>query len=153
MLNIELLIASIIIGSIRKSAPFKEFCIKKFKKCDKNITKRLDNSNLFSMELVGMQKSTVMVLNLNSDNMSTEQVISEATIRTVDKVFAKLQKEYDVFKPKSPLFQVEKKLCTAKIGMKEGLEGKEKFEVLEQGVNKEGRTVYKKILTILYFYS
>jgi len=107
-----------------------------------------DNSNLFSMELVGMQKSTVIVLNLNSDNMTTAQIISEATIRTVDKVFAKLQKEYDVFKPKSPLFQVEKKLCTAKIGMKEGLEGGEKFEILEQQIDKDGLTIYKAVGTI-----
>ena len=107
-----------------------------------------DNSDLYSMELVGMQKSTVMVLNLKSGNMTEEQIISEATIRTVDKVFAKLQKEYDVFKPKSPLFQVEKKLCTAKIGMKEGLEGGEKFEVLEQLVDETGLTTYKKVGTI-----
>ena len=58
--------------------------------------------------------------------------------------------EYDVFKPKTPLAQVEKKgkLCTAKIGLKEGLKGKEKFEVLEQFTNKEGLTEYKSIGTI-----
>ena len=49
MLNIELLIANIIIDSIKMSSPLKELCIKKFKKCDKNITKRLDNSNLFRL--------------------------------------------------------------------------------------------------------
>ena len=55
-----------------------------------------------------------------------------------------------MFKPKTPLAQVENKgkLCTAKIGLKEGLEGGEKFSVLEQFTNKEGLTEYKKIGTI-----
>jgi hypothetical protein len=109
-----------------------------------------ENSDLYSMEFVGMEKATVMVLNLKAENLTTEQIISEATIRTGNKVFAKLQKEYDVFKPKTPLAQVENKgkLCTAKIGLKEGLKGKEKFEVLEQFTNKEGLTEYKSIGTI-----
>jgi hypothetical protein len=118
---------------------------------DKKIKKDLfDNTDLFSMEFVGMQKATVMVLNLKAENLTTQQIISEATIRTDNKVFAKLQKEYDVFKPKTPLAQVENKgkLCTAKIGLKEGLTGKEKFAVLEQFTNKEGLTEYKSIGTI-----
>ena len=109
-----------------------------------------DNSDLYTMEFVGMEKATVMVLNLKAENLTTQQIISEATIRTGNKVFAKLQKEYDVFKPKTPLAQVENKgkLCTAKIGLKEGLEGGEKFDLLEQFVNKEGLTGYKSIGTI-----
>ena len=109
-----------------------------------------DNTDLFSMEFVGMEKATVIVLNLKAENLTTEQIIGEATVRTKNKVFAKLQKEYDVFKPKTPLTQVENKgkLCTAKIGLKEGLTGKEKFDVLEQYTNKEGLTEYKSIGTI-----
>ncbi len=109
-----------------------------------------ENSDLYSMEFVGMEKATVVVFNLKAENLTTEQIIGEATVRTGNKVFAKLQKTYDVFKPKTPLAQVEKKgkLCTAKVGLKEGLEGNEKFEVLEQFTNKEGLTEYKSIGTI-----
>jgi hypothetical protein len=109
-----------------------------------------DNTDLFSMEFVGMEKARAAVLNLKAGDLSTQQIIAEATIRTGNKVFAKLQKEYDVFKPKTPLAQVENKgkLCTAKIGLKEGLTGKEKFDVLEQYTNKEGLTEYKSIGTI-----
>ena len=116
----------------------------------KTMKHMFDNTDLFSMEFVGMEKATVMVLNLKAENLTTEQIIGEATIRTKNKVFAKLQKEYDVFKPKTPLAQVENKgkLCTAKIGLKEGLTGKEKFTVLEQYTNKEGLTEYKSIGTI-----
>ena len=118
---------------------------------DKKLKKDLfDNTDLFAMEFVGMEKATVVVFNLKAENLTTQQIIGEATIRTGNKVFAKLQKEYDVFKPKTPLAQVENKgkLCTAKIGLKEGLTGKEKFDVLEQFVNKEGLTEYKSIGTI-----
>jgi hypothetical protein len=116
-----------------------------------------DNSDLYSMEFVGMEKARTAVVNLklkdlvaNEEGMSKEEIIAEATIRTGNKVFAKLQKEYDVFKPKTPLTQVENKgkLCTAKIGLKEGLKGGEKFDLLEQFVNKEGLTGYKSIGTI-----
>ena len=109
-----------------------------------------ENSDLYSMEFVGMESATVVVFNLKAENLTTEQIIGEATTRTKNKVFAKLQKEYDVFKPKTPLAQVENKgkLCTAKIGLKEGLTGKEKFDVLEQYTNKEGLTEYKSIGTI-----
>lgn len=115
------------------------------KKAKKNL---FDNTDLFSMEFIGMEKATIMVLNLKAENLTTEQIIGEATIRTGNKVFAQMQKEYDVFKPKTPLAQVEKKLCTAKIGLKEGLTGKEKFDVLEQFTNKEGLTEYKSIGTL-----
>ncbi len=106
-----------------------------------------DQTDLFSMEFVGMEKAKVVVFNLTSEDLSTQQIITEATIRTTNKAYAKLQRTYDVFKPKTPLAQVENKgkLCTAKIGLKEGLEGGEKFEVLEQFTNKEGLTEYKKI--------
>ena len=109
-----------------------------------------DNSDTYEMEYVGMEKAKIIVLNLTGEDLSTQQIISEATVRTTDKVYAKLQKNYEVFKPKTPLAQVENKgkICTAKIGLKEGLEGGEKFDVLEQFTNKDGLTEYKSIATI-----
>ncbi len=106
------------------------------------------NTDLFKLELVGMEKQTIRVLNLTSEDLNKQQIINEATRRTMNKVYAKLQKEYDVFKPKMPLLTASKKDCTAKIGMKEGLEGGEKFDVLEKAVDKDGLTVYNKKGTI-----
>tara|TARA_Y100000766_G_scaffold151189_1_gene129924 strand:- start:4252 stop:5604 length:1353 start_codon:yes stop_codon:yes gene_type:complete len=105
---------------------------------------KFNNSDLFQLELVGMEKQTIRVLNLTSEDLNKQQIINEATRRTMNKVYAKLQKEYDVFKPKMPLLSASKKDCTAKIGMKEGLEGGEKFDVLEKSVDKDGLTIYKK---------
>ena len=102
-----------------------------------------NNSNSYKLEFVGMEKQTIRVLNLTSENLTKQQIIGEATRRTMNKVYAKLQKEYEVFKPRMPLISASKKDCTAKIGMKEGLSGGEKFEVLEKLVDKEGLTIYK----------
>tara|TARA_B100000767_G_C19754941_1_gene532524 strand:- start:866 stop:2329 length:1464 start_codon:yes stop_codon:yes gene_type:complete len=105
--------------------------------------KAFNNSETFQLEFVGMEKQTIRVLNLTSEDLSKQQIIDEATKRTMNKVYAKLQREYDVFKPRMPLISASKKDCTAKIGLKEGLEGGEKFEVLEQMVNEDGLTTYK----------
>ena len=65
-------------------------------------------------------------------------------IRNIDKGYTKLQKEYDVFKTKTPIINNDP--IEAKIGMKEGLEGGEKFDVLEQVWDKHTQTtIYKKV--------
>ncbi len=112
-----------------------------------NPTKKelFDNSDLFSLNFVGSEKASSLVtfsLKKGEGNRTDEQVIELATIRNIDAVYAKLQKKYDVFKTKTPLYTGYP--ITAKIGMKEGLEGGEKFEVLEQMIDKKtGLTVYK----------
>lgn len=96
------------------------------------------DSYLFSMKLVGVQTDRTLVAGLQEN---TDTYIKQATIRTLDKVYAKLQKNYSVFKPRVPLLSIDP--FTAEIGMKEGLVGNEKFEVLEQQVDKKtGLTVY-----------
>ena len=106
-----------------------------------------DLADLFELEYIGSEKATGLVLFSLKEKRTQEQIIKLATIRTVDAVYAKLQKVYDVFKPKTPLISVEP--LTAKIGLKEGLEGGEKFEVLEQQVDeKTNLTKYVKKGTI-----
>jgi hypothetical protein len=55
-------------------------------------------------------------------------------------VYAKLQKEYDIFKTKTPLYTGEP--ITAKIGLKEGLQARDRYEVLEQVQDANGKTKY-----------
>lgn len=114
---------------------------------DPNKKTAFDNTDLFRMEFIGSEKSSSLVTFSLKVKRTEEEIIELATVRNVEKVFAKLQKEYDVFKPKTPLYSGEP--ITAKIGKKEGLEGGEKFEVLEQVVNpKTGLTEYKKVGTV-----
>jgi hypothetical protein len=101
-----------------------------------------DNSELFKLKYIGKQKATSLVTFSLKEDRTEQQIIDLATVRNIDKVYAKLQKKYDVFKVKTPLYTGYP--ITAQIGKKEGLEGGEKFEVLEQSVDpKTGLTVYK----------
>jgi len=100
-----------------------------------------DNAKFFRLEYIGDASATGLVLFSLKEKRSEEKIVQIATIRTIDAVYAKLQKEYDVFKPKVPLFSGDP--ITAKIGMKESIEAGDKFEVLEQTVNeKTGLTEY-----------
>jgi hypothetical protein len=106
-----------------------------------------DNSDLFSLEFVGVQYNQSLVTFKIGESRTQEQIINLALVRNVDNAFAKLQKENDVFKPKVPVLSIDP--VTAQIGMKEGLAGGETFEVLEMTLNpKTGLTEYLKVGTV-----
>lgn len=112
-----------------------------------NTPSKLENSDLFSLEFVNFQRNMSLVTFKLGETRTQEQIIDLALVRNVDNAFAKLQKENDVFKPKVPV--LTNKPVMAQIGIKEGLEGGEKFDVLEFGVDdKTGLTVYKKVGTV-----
>jgi hypothetical protein len=113
------------------------------KSLDVQKKEAFNNSTDFNMEFVGSEKSSTLVTFSLKTKRTEDETVALATVRNVENVFAKLQKSYDVFKPKTPLYSGEP--ITAKIGMKEGLEGGEKFEVLEQTLDPEsGLTTYVK---------
>lgn len=100
-----------------------------------------DNTDLFELEYVGKERAKSLVTFSLKETRSEEEVLALSTVRNIDRVYAKLQKKYDVFKTRTPLYSGSP--ITAKIGMKEGLEGGEKFEVFEQVLNsKTGLTEY-----------
>ncbi len=106
-----------------------------------------ENTDLFNLEFVGDETASSLVTFSLKEKRTEEQVITLSTTRIIDRVYAKLQKKYDVFKTKTPLYTGYP--ITAKIGVKEGLEGGEKFEVLEQNIDeKTGVATYKSIGTI-----
>lgn len=103
-----------------------------------------DNSDLFNLEFIGKEKAIIWIAPSILLEKPEHEVIQTATIRSIDKSYSKLQKNYDVFKTKTPLFSGSP--ITAKIGMKEGLEGGEVFEVLMQKFDPStGRTKYDRI--------
>ncbi len=126
---------------------YNDMWIDKGAKIDKKRIAAFDNSNLFQMQYIGSEKSSSLVTFSLKETRTEDQVVELATVRNVEHVFAKLQKTYEVFKPKTPIYSGEP--VTAKIGMKEGLEGGEKFEVLEQTVDPKTRlTAYVKKGTV-----
>ena len=101
-----------------------------------------------NFEFIGKEKATSLVTFSLKEKRTEEQIIELSTIRNLDRVYAKLQKNYDVFKTKSPI-KIEGGKIYSKIGMKEGLEGGENFEVLEEMWDSETNDItYKKIATI-----
>jgi hypothetical protein len=104
----------------------------------------LAKSDKFSLEFVNFQSNMSLVTFSLGETRTQEQIIDLALVRNVDNAFAKLQKENDVFKPRIPV--LTGKPLTAQIGMKEGLKGGEKFDLLELGQDsKTGLSVYKKV--------
>jgi hypothetical protein len=98
----------------------------------------------FELEFVGMQSNSSTILFALD---GADSAIKKVEIRSIDKIFAELQQKYDVFKPKVPILSAPNPI-TAQIGMKEGLKGGEKFEVLEMTIDsKTERTKYVRIGT------
>ena len=105
-----------------------------------------DQSTIFKLKYIGTDNSWADVQSSIFTNKSEEQLIERASIKSIDAVIVKLQKEYDVFKTKTPLYSGEP--ITAKIGLKEGLTAKSVFDVLEQTIDENGKTEYKVVGTI-----
>lgn len=106
-----------------------------------------DHSDIFSLQYVGEETAWAHVRASILTNKSEEELIDIATINATDAVLAKLEKKYDVFKTKTPILTTNP--VTAAIGMKEGLEAGDKYEILEKNVDsKTGKTVYKRVGTV-----
>lgn len=70
-------------------------------------------------------------------------MIRKVCQRAIDKNIAQLQKEYEEFRVKTPLFSTTP--LSAKIGLKEDITPNSKFEVLEEVEDAEGRTHYRRV--------
>lgn len=102
--------------------------------------KAFDSTDLFKLELVGFDKAWADLQSSIFTTKSEDELVRIATVKAIDAVIAKLQRAHDVFKTKTPLFEVDP--ISAKIGLKEGLEKGDRYEVLEQTIDDEGRTKY-----------
>lgn len=114
-----------------------------------DVWNNIDNYNnateLFGLRYIGTQSAWANVKAGIFTNKKEDELIEIATINATDAVLAKLEKKYDVFKTKTPLIvDPVNNVLKAQIGMKEGLEGKDKFEVLEKIEDADGRVTYKR---------
>ena len=105
-----------------------------------------ENYKGFKMKFIGAEKSSTLVtfsFKKEDRGRTKEDVLKRSVVRSIDKVFVELQKDYDFFKP---MFKVETtNPFSSYIGMKEGLKGGEKFKVLSYEINKDGKIVTKTI--------
>lgn len=91
--------------------------------------KAWDTISLYKMKFVGKTVSSSIVTFKIGEKRTEEQIIDLQVKRTMDNALAKLQKEYEQFRPIAPTEGVGP--VTVKIGMKEGLEPGQKYEVLK----------------------
>lgn len=71
-----------------------------------------------------------------SSKKSEEELINVATTRAMDANYAKLQRDYEQFRPMFSLHEVDGKLV-AYLGLKEGIKSGDTFEVYQKQVNKK----------------
>lgn len=106
-----------------------------------------NNRGKFSLVYLGKQESsgkTVSFMGIKEDQ--PQVMVRKACQRALDENVANLQKAFDVFKIKAPLFNVDPLAC--EIGMKEGVTEKSRFEVLEAVEDENGHMTYKRVAEI-----
>lgn len=111
---------------------------------DNKIDMAKFNDYTFTMSLVGIDDATSTTIDalgglgemIGIDSAKPDDTLVEQTIiRNIDKILAKMQKTYEVFAPVSQIISVDP--LVADMGMKEGLEGGESFNLLEPRYNPE----------------
>jgi hypothetical protein len=114
---------------------------------DKTITaekkKAFDETDIFKLIYVGTDESWADVQSSIFTNKTDLKLVERATMKAMDAVIVKLQKNHDEFKTKTPLYSNDP--LTAKIGLKEGLSAKSVFDVLEQQLNEDGIPQYVSV--------
>jgi hypothetical protein len=109
-----------------------------------NNPEAFNKTDLFNLEFVGVQYNQSLVTFKVGETRTEAQIIDLALVRNIDNVFAKLQKKNEVFRPFFPV--VSTGPIMAKVGLKEGIDSKDKFEVLEMRWDaKEGKTYWKTV--------
>ncbi|MEJ6681459.1 MAG: hypothetical protein QNL21_05140 [Flavobacteriales bacterium] len=102
-----------------------------------------DTTNLYNLSFVGKTTVASIVTFKIGETRTEEQIIDLQVKRTMDNAIAKLQKKYIQFRPVAPVSSVEP--LTARIGMKQGVEKKQKWEILEMSINELGLPEWKSI--------
>lgn len=113
---------------------------------ERNEQKRaaFERSGAFRLTYIGSQKVASGKISMQGVGYDPQQMIRKVCTRAIDESIVALQRNYDEFKIKTPLFSVTPAI-TAKVGLKEGVSENKKYEVLEQYTDKDGKTAYKRV--------
>jgi len=100
-----------------------------------------DTTSLYKMKFVGKTVSLSIVV---GGTKTVEEIITLQVKRTMDNALSKLQRAYVVFRPVSPIFETNPFLI-AQIGIKEGVENGDKYEILKSEEDQFGIPKWKSI--------
>ena len=104
-----------------------------------------NDKTTFKLKYIGSE--TVKSSKTTTENIGTKEgKITKVCARSIDKSLVKLQKSHDEFRVKTPVYSTDP--IQAKIGMKEGVNNKSRFEVLEMEEDEQGKIVYKRMAVI-----
>ena len=102
-----------------------------------------ESSDLFKLEFVGHTNTSAGITTSKSfDKRSHGELLNIVCTRALDKSIVELQRAYDEFKVNTPIMSVnqETKQVEVKIGLKEGVNAKSRYEVLMVDESKGYRT-------------
>lgn len=106
-----------------------------------------NKANGYKLKFIGTQAAWAKVTSTTLTDNTDEDLIQMATTKAIDKAIGKLERKFEAFRTKTPLVSTEP--LAAKIGTKEGLEGGDKFEVLETKQDPNtGKITYKRVAVI-----
>lgn len=106
-----------------------------------------ENSDLFGLTYVGSQATSAGNIAVKGVTQSNDQAqIMKVCVRALDKSIVDLQRKYDEFQVNVPISQVnEKGEIFVQIGLKEGINERSRFAVLQVEEDADGKTSYKKV--------
>lgn len=128
-----------------------------FSEDGKKIDMNKFNSHTFKMSLVGIDNASsstfdakgglAEAVGVDSKSKPADELIQQTIVRNIDKILAKMQKNYEEFAPVSQIISVNP--LVADMGMKEGLEGGESFDLLEPQLNPKTNEVEWKSIGVV----
>lgn len=105
----------------------------------------LKDNGTFKLKFIGKQS-----VRSNKTTMSStyepSDMIRKVVCRALDESVLTLQRNFEEFKVKTPLYGMNGKEIYAQVGLKEGVNQDSQYEVLEKNLDeKTGKTVYKRV--------
>lgn len=105
----------------------------------------LKDTGTFKLKFIGKQTVRSNKTTMSS-NYEPADMIRKVVCRALDESVLELQRSFDVFKVKTPLYGVNGKEVYAQVGLKEGVSQESKYEVLEKKLDEStGKTTYKRV--------
>lgn len=105
-----------------------------------------ESQGLFKLQYIGSTQVSSLKTSIEGLNLDTpDQMIQKVCTRSLDKSIVELQRSYEVFRVKTPIYKVENDTILVKIGMKEGVSEESVYEIVDRTQNEKGKISYKTI--------
>lgn len=105
----------------------------------------LNDTKTFNLKFIGKQSVRSNKTTMSS-NYEPNDMIRKVVCRALDESVLALQRNFEIFKVKTPLFGINGKEIYAQVGLKDGVSQDSQYEILEKSLDeKTGKTTYKRV--------